>query len=942
MVDPQQAAYELFGIVLELPREQRSAYLDRVCHQAPELRRAVEELLRTDPRAPGSFPKVLLDGLTANLSTPTEFKADVGLMAVASDRSRFQTSQVIANRFTVVRFIARGGMGEVYEVLDRLLQDAPVALKILRPSIAADAGSAHRFEQEVLLARKVTHANLCPIYEIFHCEAPAPPFQFLTMKLLRGETLESRLGRAQRLTRQEMLLISKQLFAGVAAMHDAGVIHRDLKPNNIMLEGSGEQLQLFIMDFGLARLHESESTLFGPGSVAGTPAYFAPELLGGHAPTQASDLFAMGVVLHRLLTGDFPTQARHGAPSTPKPSLDAAETVPGIIKAVKGLLSEQPDQRCRAFKDVRALDNANFTRAAPLPAAPSWTRRHFALVTTASACGLAGLFAWKRNGIYDRLHPLPQKRFVALLTWPPPYDSRVRPMLMGLIDAMAEEFARVEAFDRNFFVAAQKTTTEMMTPDQLNEAREALGANLVLAISGVAADQDVSVLLHVLAPASPKALRSKQIRAPLDEQLSLPPLVIHAAAEMLDIASYQPSERRKEVGTDKPEALAAFQAAELYRKQENDTGLQPAVEKYKQALEIDPHYATAQARLGSAYLRSYAVNGDAAALILGKENCESAVLLNPDLVEAHLGLAWVLETTGDRQAAYREMTKALALDPSDPHTLSSQADLYADSGRYEEAEATFKRVLKLRPNYWLPHNAYGVLLDNQGRFAEALIEFRSASLAAPKNALALSNVGSVYLQLGNLKRAIQNCKSSYDLEPNDTAALGLASAFRIQKQYPEAIAYAQRATQLGPASSVNWIELGDSHAAAGDVTGAHAAFLRACAAEEDEVRTEPQNGAGWTLLALCRAKIGPSSSISSLLEKAETSHADDITSKLFKVRTLELLGRRDDAIAEIARCLLRGATAFQFQTMPDLQALRSDVRYQKLVDLSASPLNKAV
>jgi eukaryotic-like serine/threonine-protein kinase len=232
MADLEQSAGELFAEALDLDPERRTAFLDGACRGAPELRRLVEQLLQQNQRL-GSF-----------LAQPVLTPETVAFVS----SSRFQTGQLIANRFRVVRFIARGGMGEVYEVKDQFLQDAGVALKIIRPEIAADPTTASRFEQEVILARKVVHTHLCPIYEIFRCEQPAPPFLFLTMKLLQGETLEARL-KAGKLGAGEAIEISSQLLIGVGALHSAGIIHRDLKPNNVMLERTDHHRNVSIIDF---------------------------------------------------------------------------------------------------------------------------------------------------------------------------------------------------------------------------------------------------------------------------------------------------------------------------------------------------------------------------------------------------------------------------------------------------------------------------------------------------------------------------------------------------------------------------------------------------------------------------------------------------------------------------------------------------------------------
>jgi eukaryotic-like serine/threonine-protein kinase len=289
--------------------------------------------------------------------------------------------------------------------------------------------------------------------------------------------------------------------------------------------------------------------------------------------------------------------------------------------------------------------------------------------------------AWKwdtvNNRIDDLLHPLSVKRFVALLNWPPSPDTRIKPMLLGIIDTIASELVRAEAFDRNLFVIAQKTDTDISTPAKLNELRESLGANLVLAASGAQHVGGLQLLLRVLDPTTTRTLREKTVNAPLDEQLQLPEKAVRAAANLLDITRYNSGNQRTNIGTVSPEAYAAFLEAESLKKKENDTGLDSAIEKYKQAIEIDPRYAVAQARLAWAYLRSYGLRRDPAALTLAGLNCKSAIQLDPNLVDAHLGLASVYRQTGDDQGAAREMSKALSLDPSNEHTLTYQANFYA-------------------------------------------------------------------------------------------------------------------------------------------------------------------------------------------------------------------------------------------------------------------------
>jgi serine/threonine protein kinase len=349
MTNPEPSAEELFGEALDLPPEARSAFLDRACRDAPERRRLIEELLRENQRA-GSF-------LAAPLFK-TDDNSTIAATSHPASSARFQPGQLIANRFRVVRFIARGGMGEVYEAKDQLLQEVSIALKMIRPEIAADVASSSRFEQEVILARKVVHPNLCPIYEMFRCEQPAPPFLFLTMRLLQGETLDARLNGPRKLGSSEAVEICSQLLSAVGALHAAGVIHRDLKPSNVILEEEGSRLNVAVMDFGLARFQEAEKTLLGSGMIAGTPGYMAPELLSGGRPTKATDIYALGIVLHQVLTGERPVESRKGLSLSPSPLLRLVQAPAGLVQAVESFLSADPERRCSAFESFRLGQNS--------------------------------------------------------------------------------------------------------------------------------------------------------------------------------------------------------------------------------------------------------------------------------------------------------------------------------------------------------------------------------------------------------------------------------------------------------------------------------------------------------------------------------------------------------------------------------------------------------
>jgi serine/threonine protein kinase len=595
MGQTRQSVERLFADALELAPGERQVFLAQACGGDLTLRRLVEELLREDERA-GSFLRLpIVSKKPGTTTAPGASEHPVE----APVRQRFAVGEIIAQRFLVVRFIARGGMGEVYEVEDRLLRGDRVALKIIRPEIAEHEESSHRFEQEVLLARKINHPNLCPIYEIFRCEEP-PPFLFLTMKLLTGETLDACLRKNVLLPREEALVVFRQMISGISAIHNAGVVHRDIKPTNVMVDRSGLRLCVSIMDFGLAHLNMSEVTPTEAGAFAGTPGYVAPELMRGHRPSRASDIFALGVLLHQIFTGERPMASAGELTVQAAPSLETVP-VPAVYKdTVRDFLADNPVVRCRAFERFRSsFEDGSLQEEIPQPSR-TWTRRQILVASGGAFCAIAGGAIWKRDTIAEYLHPLPAKRFVALLGWPPSTDTKIKPILTNLLDSISGELARAEAYDRDLFLIPD-FSSDVSTPTRLDEVRESLGANLILAASGARSTKDLQVSLQVLPPSSSRALRTKHIRVNEGEELSLAQKAVRAAAELLDIRHYEPSDKRIAAGTSNPEAYAAFQEAEALRKQNNDSGLEAAIEKYKEAIEFDPHYSLAIANLAVAY-----------------------------------------------------------------------------------------------------------------------------------------------------------------------------------------------------------------------------------------------------------------------------------------------------------------------------------------------------
>jgi tRNA A-37 threonylcarbamoyl transferase component Bud32 len=251
----------------------------------------------------------------------------------ALDGAQFIPGTMLADRYRIVGLLGRGGMGEVYRAEDLKLGQA-VALKFLAKKVRHRADRLARFHQEVRLARQVSHPNVCRVYDINDAGGEL----FLSMEYIDGEDLASLLRRIGRLPSDKALELARQLCAGLAAAHDRGVLHRDLKPANVLIDGRGRAR---IADFGLADLADRPRD---PHVVAGTPAYMAPEQRAGREVTTRTDVYALGLVLYEMFTGQPPA-----SPLPYVPDLD-----PAIERVLLRCLEQDPARRPRSALAVAA------------------------------------------------------------------------------------------------------------------------------------------------------------------------------------------------------------------------------------------------------------------------------------------------------------------------------------------------------------------------------------------------------------------------------------------------------------------------------------------------------------------------------------------------------------------------------------------------------------
>jgi Protein kinase domain len=298
-------------------------------------------------------PSTVETTLEPGPNTPTSSTMGVSRISSAptADEGRFVPGTLLGGRYRVIGLLGRGGMGEVYRATDLMLGQS-VALKFLPPEASANPRLLERFHGEVRVARQVSHPNVCRVYDIGEIEG----MPFLSMEYVDGEDLAGLLQRIGRLPEDKALVTARQLCAGLQAAHDRSVIHRDLKPQNIMMNKRGE---VVIMDFGLAAIADQ---LTGAEVRNGTPAYMAPEQLKGAEVTARSDIYALGLVLYEIFTGKRPFDGQsvkalleqQESAHLPSMTTGTVDVDPLVQKAIRRCLEPDPMRRPATATSVAA------------------------------------------------------------------------------------------------------------------------------------------------------------------------------------------------------------------------------------------------------------------------------------------------------------------------------------------------------------------------------------------------------------------------------------------------------------------------------------------------------------------------------------------------------------------------------------------------------------
>jgi serine/threonine-protein kinase len=721
----------MYEVLLDQPARERDSWISAACHGddelASELRRLMAEHTETGFL---DHPITALTGLT-----PFDLLPD----------RRFRDGDILCDRFRVVEFIARGGMGEVYEAYDLELHES-IALKAIRPAIAVDPQITSQFKREVRRARAVSSPNVCRVNDLFtHTAAGSEDIVFLTMQLLRGETLAEHLRRRGKMPPEEALPLIRQMAAGLEAAHQAGIVHRDFKSGNVILktEASGH-VSAVITDFGLARHsagHNDSQSATDIFNLGGTPAYMAPEQVEGKEITPATDIYALGIVAFEMVTGRLPFEGDSSQEVAVKRLQEHAPSPRSVVPelgrewetAILRCLERDPSKR---FATAPDLSLAVAGVSTPKAKAKRISRRSLIVVTTIIALMIAGVspLLWYR---FWPASKAPQSapagmNSVAVI----PFDSRASgPEAESWNDGFTEELidtmtripgVRVMPRDSSF-----RFRRTALSPRELGKQ---LGVAFVLLGNVERSDGRLRVHTQMVSTQSEAQVWSKDFAVDAKDLFSVQNQIAQHVAGSLNVqlAGMQVANARAPLPN--LEARDLYWMGRYYWRQRSDESVSRSVAYFEKAIARDPSFALAYSGLADAYCVIAERNTipPAEALAKAKEAALQALALNSRLADAYVSLGQV-------------------------------ASLY--DRNFEEAGHNFREALAIDENLLSAHQWYAYMLVKLRRFDEAMRHARRALELDPLSIPANINYAAQLFYRRDYDLAVDQCRKLIELEP---------------------------------------------------------------------------------------------------------------------------------------------------------------------------------
>jgi len=742
-------------------------------------------------------------------------------MTIEAPVEELTTGSIFAGRYKIVTELGRGGMGKVYRAIDQKI-DEEIAIKLIKPEIAADKQTIERFGNELKMARKIAHRNVCKMYYLGEEKGA----HFITMEYVPGEDLKSMIRMSGQLSTGMAIKVAKQVCDGLTEAHRLGVIHRDLKPNNIMIDKAGEAR---IMDFGIARLLKAKG-ITGAGIMIGTPEYMSPEQVEGKEVDQRSDIYSLGVILYEMVTGQVPFEGdtpftigmKHKGETPQDPKNLNTQIPEGLNSLILKCLAKEKDQRYQSAGEVRSeLEKIEqglpTTERIVTKKRPATSReitvkfsldKHFKWGLIFAAVVLVGIIVWQ---VLPKKTPLLAPKIENSLavisfenqTGDQNYDYLQKAIPNLLISGLEQT--------GGFYVVTWERMHDLL--DQMGQKdADVIDTNLGFEIcrregiesivtgSFVKAGDTFVTDVKVLDVETKKMLKSATSRG-TGENSILDTQIDELGREIslgLGIARQELEAAQRPITELTTTSMEAYKYYLQGKEEIQNLSSVNARQSLEKAVELDPQFAMAHLYLGEAHFEL----GDLESALEAYKKAEFFSEKATEKERLHIETLYARWVERDSAKRVRLLKEWVAKFPKEKDAHYEFGSYYYNTHRYDEAVQEFQKTLQLDPNMGAALNMLAYTYADMGDYEKALEVFQRYTEAKPGDPNPVDSMAELYFKMGNLDEAIKKYDETLDIDPLFGCEPRIAYIRALKQDYPEAMRLIDRYIQRAPSAGI--------------------------------------------------------------------------------------------------------------------------------------------